>query len=105
MVLSRFATLTLKDARRSPVSDKTEKVAEIEALSAKATQGEWLHDDEAQICTSNHIIASCHQGEVWGDSDAQFIASLVNLWRSGGAELVRDGLKWREREKNVSRSD
>jgi len=34
--------------------------------------------------------------EELGKANALFIAALVNFWRQGGAELVRDGLKWRE---------
>jgi hypothetical protein len=68
----------------SPVSDKP-TVEQLEELSAKATKGHW----------QNRTI-------VLVDADIEFAGALVDWWRSGGAELVRDGLRYRQLKLDTS---
>jgi len=68
-----------------------DKLEQLAILSEKATQGEWqnLRGSRIEGVTENGIKRI---------GDAAFIAALVNWYRSGGAELVRDGLKYRKEQ-------
>jgi hypothetical protein len=91
------------------VSDKP-TVEQLEELSAKAREGEWsvcamTYNDQWYPGVTIHSTGTDGTPIRIGDTsllsnDAKentaFIVNLVNFWRQGGAELVRDGLKFRE---------
>jgi hypothetical protein len=94
-----------------------DKLEQLARLSEKATQGEWFTgptpgylalgqraDGKARRQEPITLRATSHTEEiatVWNyllptEANAEFIAALVNWYRSGGAELARDGLRYRE---------
>jgi hypothetical protein len=65
------------------------KLAELIAMSGRATQGEWKFSPGERECDEQ--IASASPGEIWtvdmgdhfgmNDEDAEFISNLVNWFR------------------------
>ncbi len=72
---------------------------DLQVLNEKATQGEWLVD-RIEDRLGERLIPGSDRVSLMG-ADLEFIAALVNYYRSGAlqrlAQLAEDGLKWRTR--------
>jgi hypothetical protein len=73
--------------------DIAEKIAELEALSAKATPdivkrpvGDGSDQNYLARPRGSRVLPLTKE-------QVEFLFALHSFWRSGGAELVRDGLK------------
>jgi hypothetical protein len=81
-----------------------DQLDQIARLEEKATQGEWRIREMGRdfFVERPKQSGEAYGIEILGDDtydtkrgDAEFIAALVNFWRSGGRELAEDGLQWR----------
>ena len=78
---------------------------QLDELDRKATQGEWVHIHEDNIIYTKEngcifvAYRSVNVSETERDANAALATSLVNWYRSGGREMVRDGEKYREEHK------
>lgn len=75
------------------------EIAELEALVARATPGEWRHTDKRWVVVGDHAnIAQCHDRP---SENAQLIVAAVNALPA----LIADWRRMRKALEEIARGD
>jgi len=88
-----------------------DKLEQLARLNEKATQGplEFVNTELGVSYKEAYglLLPNGHPSGISAERfiDAEFIAALVNWYRSGGAELARDGLRYRHMRSSAEFQD